>query len=72
MEKILRTLIEKFNYVIVSMEESKYIDALTIEELQSLLGVSGGRRILVKQGSNLLRQNHVIWSIRKKKQYVYI
>lgn len=37
MEKILRTLTEKFNYVIFSIEESKDIDALTVDELQSSL-----------------------------------
>lgn len=37
MEKILRTLTEKFNYVVFSIEESKDIDALTVDELQSSL-----------------------------------
>lgn len=37
MEKIIRTLTEKFNYVVVSIKESKDIDALTIDELQSSL-----------------------------------
>ncbi|KAF2282711.1 hypothetical protein GH714_043687 [Hevea brasiliensis] len=36
-EKILRSLTEKFNYVVCSIEESKDIDALTVYELQSSL-----------------------------------
>ena len=36
-KKILRTLSEKFNYTVISIEESKDIDALTISELQSSL-----------------------------------
>ena len=36
-EKILRSLTEKFNYVVCSIEESKDIDALTVNELQSSL-----------------------------------
>nr|GEU43594.1 hypothetical protein [Tanacetum cinerariifolium] len=34
-EKILRTLTEKYIYVVVSIEESKDIDQMSIEELQS-------------------------------------
>ncbi|XP_024924134.3 uncharacterized protein LOC112489589 [Ziziphus jujuba] len=38
-EKILRSLTERFNYVVCFIDESKDIDALTIDELQSLLMV---------------------------------
>ena len=36
-EKVLRTLSEKFNYVVCSIEESKDIQSLSIDELQSSL-----------------------------------
>ncbi|GJT82884.1 retrovirus-related pol polyprotein from transposon TNT 1-94 [Tanacetum coccineum] len=36
-EKILRTLRENFNFVVCSIEESKDIDKLTVDELQSSL-----------------------------------
>ena len=36
-EKILRTLTEKFNYIVCSIEESKDIDRLSVDELQSSL-----------------------------------
>lgn len=38
-EKILRTLSEKFLYVVVSIEESKDIETITLDELQSSLAV---------------------------------
>ncbi|XP_024965634.1 uncharacterized protein LOC112505835 [Cynara cardunculus var. scolymus] len=38
-EKILRTLTDKFNFVVCSIEESKDIDQLTVDELQSSLRV---------------------------------
>lgn len=36
-EKILRTLTEKFNYIVCSREESKDIEHLSVDELQSSL-----------------------------------
>ncbi|KAL5762960.1 hypothetical protein ACOSP7_019224 [Xanthoceras sorbifolium] len=36
-EKILRSLVSKYDYVVCSIEESKDIDALSLDELQSSL-----------------------------------
>ncbi|XP_058727062.1 uncharacterized protein LOC131598484 [Vicia villosa] len=43
-EKILRSMTAKYNFVVCSIEESKDIDSLTIDELQSSLGGRGRRR----------------------------
>ena len=36
-EKILHSFIENFNYIVCSIEESKDIDTLSVDELQSSL-----------------------------------
>lgn len=40
-EKILRSMMPKFDYVVWSIEESKDVDELSLDELQSLLLVHG-------------------------------
>lgn len=58
-EKILRTLTEKYMFVVVSIEESKDIDHMSVEELQSTLLVheqkvqetGQGRRTSVQSGT---------------------
>jgi hypothetical protein len=42
-EKILRSMTSKFNYMVCSIEESKDIDAMSIDELQSSLLVHAQR-----------------------------
>lgn len=37
MEKILKSLNEKFNYIVWSIEESKDINQLSVDELESSL-----------------------------------
>jgi len=39
LQKILRSIIPKFNYVVCSIEESNNLDTMTIDELQSSLFV---------------------------------
>ena len=54
-EKILRSLTEKFNYIVCSIEESKDIDALTIDELQSSLIVNEQKFVRHKSEEQALK-----------------
>ncbi|GJR86267.1 hypothetical protein Tco_0210278 [Tanacetum coccineum] len=55
-EKILRTLTEKFNYIFVSIKESKDITTLTVVELQSSLIVHEQKfRKKVKEEEQVLK-----------------
>jgi len=55
-EKILRTLTEKFNYIVVSIEESKDIASLSVDELQSSLVVHEQKfRKKVKEEEHVLK-----------------
>ncbi|WRX22432.1 hypothetical protein QQP08_014919, partial [Theobroma cacao] len=49
-EKILCSLTPKFDFVIYSIEESKDIDALSLDELQSALLVHEQKRTEVEEG----------------------
>ncbi|GJZ82958.1 retrovirus-related pol polyprotein from transposon TNT 1-94 [Tanacetum coccineum] len=62
-EKILRTLRENFNFVVCSIEESKDIDKLTVDELQSSLLVhkqkGGDEQVLkIEYDSNFRRGSY--------------
>jgi len=48
-EKILRSLTDNFNYVVCSIEESKDIDCLTVDELQASLQIHE-RKVTEKRG----------------------
>ena len=54
-DKILRSLTEKFNYIVCSIEESKDIDALTIDELQSSLIVNEQKFVRHKSEEQALK-----------------
>ncbi|RDY08147.1 hypothetical protein CR513_07665, partial [Mucuna pruriens] len=55
-EKILRTLIEKFNFVFVSVEESKDIDKFTVDELQSSLVAHEQKFIRPSEEKHVLKE----------------
>ncbi|KAG7547302.1 Reverse transcriptase RNA-dependent DNA polymerase [Arabidopsis suecica] len=51
-EKILRTLSEKFTYVVVSIEESKDIESISLDELQSSLVVHEQKFKKIERGDD--------------------
>ena len=57
-EKILRSMILKFNYVVCSIEESNDIDALTIDQLQSSLLVHEQRMTIPVIEEQALKVTH--------------
>ena len=57
-EKILRSMTPKFDYVVYSIEESKYIDTLTIDELQSSLLVHEQRMSSHREEEHTLKNTH--------------
>lgn len=54
-EKILRSLIENFNFIVCSIEESKDIDLLTVDELQISLLVRE-QKVREKRGEEQVLQ----------------
>ena len=62
-EKILRSMTPKFDYVVCSIEESKDIDTLTIDELQSSLFVHEQRMSSHEEEEHALKITHgeTIW-----------
>lgn len=59
MEKILRTLSEKFTYVVISIEESKDTESITLEELQNSLMVHEKKiKRTEKEDDHVLKVTH--------------
>lgn len=54
-EKILRSMTPKYNYVVCSIEESNDIDALSIDELQSSLLVHEQRMVCQEMDEQALK-----------------
>lgn len=64
-EKILRTLTERFNYIVVSIEKANDIDCLTVDELQSTLVVHEQKfRRKAKEEEQVLKVAHEERNIR--------
>lgn len=58
-EKILKTLTERFMYVVVSIEESKDVETISIDELQSTLAVHEQKFKKVEKGEeHVLKVTH--------------
>ena len=60
-EKIMRSMIPKFNYVVCSIEESKDLDTMSIDELQSSLLVHEQRMhsyVVEEQALNITHNNN--------------
>ena len=57
-EKILRSMTPKFDYVVCSIKESKDIDTLTIDELQSSLLVHEQRMSSHEEEEHALKITH--------------
>eukprot|EP00257_Ricinus_communis_P016937 XP_015575255.1 uncharacterized protein LOC107261320 [Ricinus communis] len=57
-EKILRSMTPKFNYVVCSIEESKDTSNLSIDELQSSLLVHGQRMCNTIKEEHALKVTH--------------
>ena len=57
-ENILRSMTPKFDYVVCSIEESKDIDTLTIDELQSSLLVHEQRMSSHEEEEHALKITH--------------
>lgn len=54
-EKIPRSLTENFNFVVCSIEESKDIDQLSVDELQASLQIHEGKVIEKKVEEQVLQ-----------------
>ena len=57
-EKILRSLTDKFNFVVCSIEESKDLDQLTVDELQASLLVHE-QKVIDKSEEQVLQVENV-------------
>ena len=68
-EKILRSLTDKFNIVVCSIEESKDIDQLTVDELQASLLVHEQKVIDKRSEEQVLQVENVpkVWTRKRQR-----